>query len=414
MSSPLYHHELIATDDPNITQEATFLDGVDEDESFSLRYELQPRQSSGERRWAVALFSGCTILLFADQNLMSPNLTAIAEDFGFSEEERDKKLGGQIALAFFVLGAPASFLVGCLADSYNRSRLFAWTVGIGEGACCLTYWTSTYRQLYVCRAITGFSLGGALPLIYSVLGDLFAADERHSVNAIVGMGTGLGISIGQGVAGFLGPTFGWRLPFLVVSIPALMCAAAVLFTVQDPERGGMEQAVREHRRHNTDENGLASASASASTEMAPLGNNLEKCCISKQSSVPMEEEFLGAVDGNDEFDAQVHWNAFWSLLSTPTVVLTLLQGAPGCVPWGIVNTYLNDFLSENRGMTVEVRTMPTTNVDPLPRKRCRSLTQCNLLLDSLVCNFNCPYFRCREFSRAIAGRSGWELSLSSR
>lgn len=356
MTSPLYHHVLVAPDDQNGAHETeeTFHDSVDEDPSVPLQHERPVIQSSGERRWAVALFSSCTILLFADQNLMSPNLTAIAADFGFSDEERDKKLGGQIALAFFVLGAPASFFIGCLADSYNRSRLFAGTVGIGEGACFLTYWTTTYRQLYICRAITGCSLGGALPLIYSVLGDLFSADERHSVNAIVGVGTGLGISIGQGVAGFLGPTFGWRLPFLVVSIPALTCAGVVLFTVKDPERGGMEQAVREHRRQNPTEDLLSS------TEMAPLGSSREKGRRSKQSSVSLEDPILGA---NEDFDARVHWKTFWSLLSTPTVVLSLLQGAPGCVPWGIVNTYLNDFLSENRGMTVEVRRpIGTTNV----------------------------------------------------
>jgi hypothetical protein len=185
MTSPLYHHVLVDPDDQNGAQETeeAFHDSVDEDlqherplqSSGERRWAValfsavpqqheRPLQSSGERRWAVALFSACTILLFADQNLMSPNLTAIAADFGFSDEDRDKKLGGQIALAFFVLGAPVSFFIGCLADSYNRSRLFAWTVGIGEGACFLTYWTTTYRQLYICRAITGLSLGGALPL----------------------------------------------------------------------------------------------------------------------------------------------------------------------------------------------------------------------------------------------------------
>lgn len=35
---------------------------------------------------------------------MAPNLTAIADDFGFSADERDRKLGGEIALGFFVLG----------------------------------------------------------------------------------------------------------------------------------------------------------------------------------------------------------------------------------------------------------------------------------------------------------------------
>jgi MFS family permease len=101
---------------------------------------------------------------------MSPNLTAIAKDFGLDDEERDRKLGGDISLAFFLLGAPASFLVGFLADTCDRPVLFAWTVGIGECACLLTYWASTYGQLYVCRAVTGFSVGGALPVIYSVLG----------------------------------------------------------------------------------------------------------------------------------------------------------------------------------------------------------------------------------------------------
>jgi hypothetical protein len=93
--------------------------------------------------------------------------------------------------------------------------------------------------------------------------------------------------------------------------------------------------------------------------------------------VSMEEPILGA---NEEFDARVHWNAFRSLLSTPTVVLSLLQGAPGCVPWGIVNTYLNDFLSENRGMTVEVRS-GTTSV--ATETFWFSLTQCTLLLVSM-------------------------------
>jgi hypothetical protein len=103
MTSPLYHHVATAPDDQDGAHETEeiFRDCVDEDLSVPLQDD-RPLQSSGKRRWAVALFSACTILLFADQNLMSPNLTAIATDFGFSNEERDQKLGGQIALAFFV------------------------------------------------------------------------------------------------------------------------------------------------------------------------------------------------------------------------------------------------------------------------------------------------------------------------
>lgn len=130
------------------------------------------------RQWTVFLFSLTTVLLFADQNLMSPNLTAIADEFNLDEEERDRKLGGDISLAFFIVGAPASFLVGLLADEYDRAKIFGWTVFIGEAACFFTYFVQNYGQLYACRAVTGFSVGGALPVIYSILGDLFMAEGR--------------------------------------------------------------------------------------------------------------------------------------------------------------------------------------------------------------------------------------------
>ena len=40
------------------------------------------------------------------------------------------------------------------------------------------------------------------------------------------------------------------------------------------------------------------------------------------------------------------------LLTTPTVILVYMQGVPGCIPWGVINVYLNDFMSQQRGLTV--------------------------------------------------------------
>jgi predicted MFS family arabinose efflux permease len=51
-----------------------------------------------------------------------------------------------------------------------------------------------------------------------------------------------------------------------------------------------------------------------------------------------------------------HVRTMFYLLSTPTVLLALLQGATGCIPWGILNVFLNDYLSEDRGFTVETAT----------------------------------------------------------
>ena len=135
-------------------------------------------------------------MLFADQNLLSPNLSAIADEFEFDDIERDYKLGGDIAIAFFMVGFPSSYIVGCLADVVTRrSLLFLCVILIGEGACFATYFVTTYTQLYWCRALTGCSVGGALPLIYSVLGDFYEPKERGWVSGAISMGCGIGISM---------------------------------------------------------------------------------------------------------------------------------------------------------------------------------------------------------------------------
>ena len=63
---------------------------------------------------------------------MAPNLTAIASEFEFNDEERDRKLGGEISLAFFVVGGTASMAIALLIDKADRRKLFALTVLLGE------------------------------------------------------------------------------------------------------------------------------------------------------------------------------------------------------------------------------------------------------------------------------------------
>ena len=43
----------------------------------------------------------------------------------------------------------------------------------GEGPCLATYWVRRYWQLLVVRILTGISVGGTFPLVFSLVGDLF-------------------------------------------------------------------------------------------------------------------------------------------------------------------------------------------------------------------------------------------------
>jgi len=334
-----------------------------------------------ERRWTITLYSLATVLLFADQNLLAPNLSAIADEFGFDDVERDAKLGGEIALAFFFMGAVASFIVGFLTDyikATNRSSLFAVTIFIGEGGCFMTYFTRTYGQLFWCRAMTGFSVGGSTPLIYSVLGDLYAAHERSSVSAIVGMGTGIGIGAGQFVSGFLGPAFGWRVPFLVIAIPAMAVATALMHTVRDPPRGAKESTSSLDHDGNGDSSDLSvmnmevamidmGSSAHARVRRTSDGENYNSCIITDSddddSSALSDTSFSIVVHPETNGVCLELFDLIRSLkllIRIPTVALMILQALPGCLPWGVINTYLNDYLSKDRGMSVEGATMTLT------------------------------------------------------
>ncbi|CAN0515422.1 unnamed protein product, partial [Ectocarpus sp. 8 AP-2014] len=63
------------------------------------------------------------------------------------EEEKDRHLGGDIAVAFFGFGAPASLLVGWLTDVIDRRKLFVAIVALGEMGTLATVFVTTFSQV---------------------------------------------------------------------------------------------------------------------------------------------------------------------------------------------------------------------------------------------------------------------------
>ncbi|CAN0371677.1 unnamed protein product [Ascophyllum nodosum] len=149
------------------------------------------------RIFTLALFASVTVLLYSDQSLIAPNLSAIAEDFDFSDKEKDRRLAGNIALAFFGFAALSSLLIGWLADIVDRRNLFVLIVLIGKAGALATVWVTTYSQLFWTRALAGIALGGGLPLVFSILGDLVGTSRRTEALGIIGMAVGFGQGLGQ-------------------------------------------------------------------------------------------------------------------------------------------------------------------------------------------------------------------------
>ena len=55
----------------------------------------------------------------------------IQKDFGFTDQQKDALLGGWIAAAFFLVGAPSALLMGALTQSHNRRNLLFIIVLLG-------------------------------------------------------------------------------------------------------------------------------------------------------------------------------------------------------------------------------------------------------------------------------------------
>lgn len=75
---------------------------------------------------------------------VAPNLTQIGNEFGFTAEERDQKLGGGISFAFFLMGGPVSLLVGYLTDYTRRKPLFVMLILLGEAPAFLTIFVTAF------------------------------------------------------------------------------------------------------------------------------------------------------------------------------------------------------------------------------------------------------------------------------
>jgi MFS family permease len=200
---------------------------------------MEEKTYFGKRElYAVILLAIISFFLFADQNLMAPNLTQIGNEFGFTPEERDVKLGGNISLIFWVLGGMITLGIGYFADLISRKKLFIWVIILGEIPCLLTGFAQNYDQLFWLRALTGIAIGGALPLTYSFIGDYFSNKNRAAAAGYIGLAQGLGIAIGQLLAGAVGPTMGWRIPFIIVAIPNFFLILLFLSQVYLTQPGG--------------------------------------------------------------------------------------------------------------------------------------------------------------------------------
>lgn len=244
------------------------------------------------------------VLLNADQMVMSPNIGMIEEEFGITDRQI-----GYIAGSFTIIGAIISLIWGYLSDRFSRKNLLLFAVLVGEIPCFLTAFAVNFTQLFILRALSGIGMGALFPVIFSFTGDTFGEEERPKVNAMLSTAISLGAIVGMIVAGFLGGTYGWRLPFILVSVPNVFIAILFYIIVKEPERGASEVAVGE------------------------------------------------LVEKGYKYTSKVRLSDYLVLFKNKTNLILFIQGILGTIPWGAIPYFLVEFLKRNRGFTASEATL---------------------------------------------------------
>ncbi len=156
-----------------------------------------------------------------DLFVISPLLPFIVGEFGITAAA-----GGLCAAAFslaYMVSAPA---LGGLADRVGRHRVLAMCLFGFSLANLLTAAAASFPWLLASRIAAGVATAGVTPLIYAGIGEGAPPGRRASWMAITVSGLLLALSVGAPLGSVIAATYGWRLPFSILSGSALVLVAA--------------------------------------------------------------------------------------------------------------------------------------------------------------------------------------------
>jgi EmrB/QacA subfamily drug resistance transporter len=130
--------------------------------------------------------------------------------------------------AAYLLTSTASVPIwGRLSDLYGRRRLYLAGIFVFIVGSALSGAATTMTQLIVFRAIQGFGAGAVIPLSMTIVGELYALEERARAQALFSGVWGLASIAGPLVGGYITDALSWRWVFYL-NLPFGLLATVVI------------------------------------------------------------------------------------------------------------------------------------------------------------------------------------------
>ena len=187
----------------------------------------------GFGRFQKRLLGVCGVTWAADGAevlLLGFALPSLIAEFGITPLQ-----GGLTVTATFAGMLVGAWFWGTISDYIGRRIGFQITVLIFALFGLLSAFAPSWEWLLVLRFITGFGLGGALPLDFSLYAEFLPTKNRGRNLVILESFWALGTIIAAGLAWLLVPSFGWR-PLLATSALAAVLVLWIRRSIPESPR----------------------------------------------------------------------------------------------------------------------------------------------------------------------------------
>src|SRR2546423_8193098 len=115
-------------------------------------------------------------------------------------------------------------IYGKLADLFGREPLFLFGTAVLLIGSIASGAAQSMEQLIIFRAIQGLGAGAVLPIVLTIIGDIFSLEERAKVQGLFSGVWGLSSIIGPALGGVIGGHLSWPWGFYV-NIPICFLSA---------------------------------------------------------------------------------------------------------------------------------------------------------------------------------------------
>ena len=181
------------------------------------------------------------VLSYVDRQMIAALAPLLIADLGLSRAQ----IGLLMGTSFIVVFAAATLAMGIAADRLSRPRLLAGGVAAWSAATGLTGTASGFASLALWRAGVGVGEATLSPTALSMLADRFRPQRLGFVNGVFYAGIPVGFACSFALAGWIGPTLGWRACFYALGFAGL-AGVVLAWRIADPMRRAPEARTEGH------------------------------------------------------------------------------------------------------------------------------------------------------------------------